>query len=108
MKFVQKYLKEFPYGDYSDAAVMLRDKILFNLPENNLTKKLDYINKIIKNYQGEIAKKALVEKAKILFKMKKYEEILKMEEELEKIDEKIFPDKKEFLKKVITIVISSP
>jgi len=100
LKYINKYLKEFPYGDYSDAAVALRDKILFNLPENNLTKKLNYIDKIIKNYQGEIAQKALVEKAKILFKMKRYQDILKIEKKLLDIPDKVFPDKKEFLKKV--------
>lgn len=100
LQFIEEYLKKFSYGDYSDAAKALRDKILFNLPENNLTKKLNYIENILKNYQGEIAKKAIVEKAKILFKMKKYDEILKLEDKLKNIPEKIFPDKKEFLKKV--------
>jgi TolA-binding protein len=99
--FINKYLKEFPYGDYSDAAKILRDKILFNLPESNLTKKLEYINNILKNYQGEIALKALVQKAKILYKMKKYDEIVKMLPKLKTIPEKYFPDKKEFIKKVL-------
>jgi len=99
--FINKYLKEFPYGDYSDTAKILRDKILFNLPESNLTKKLEYINNILKNYQGEIALKALVQKAKILYKMKKYDEIVKMLSKLKTIPDKYFSDKKEFIKKVL-------
>ncbi|WP_244924461.1 tetratricopeptide repeat protein [Caminibacter mediatlanticus] len=98
--FIDRYLKEFPYGDYSDNAKSLRDKILFNLPESNLTKKLNQIEKIIKNYEGEIKQKAIVKKARILFKLKKYDEILKMEDLLNKIPDNIFPDKKEFLLKV--------
>ncbi|WP_457559888.1 tetratricopeptide repeat protein [Caminibacter sp.] len=101
LKYVEKYLKLFPYGDYSDAAKMLRDKILFNLPENNLTKKLNYINVIIKNYQGEIKQKAIVQKAKILYDMKKYSEIIKMLNQLKQIPKNIFPDKEKFIKKVL-------
>ena len=101
LEYIEKYLKEFPYGDYSDAAKILRDKILFNLPENNLTKKLQNIEVILKNYQGEIRQKALVEKAKILYKMKKYEDIIKMMDELKKLPQTVFPEKKEFLNRVL-------
>jgi len=99
--FIDKYLKEFPFGDYSDAAKILRDKILFNLPESNLTKKLQYIENIIKNYQGDIRQKAIVEKVKILYKMKKYDEIVKMLDKIKNIPDSIFKEKKEFIKKVL-------
>ena len=101
LQFIDKYLKEFPYGDYSENVKSLRDKVLFEVPENNLTKKLQYIDKVIKEYANtDIAKKALVEKIRILYKMKKYEDILKLEKEIEKLPEKLFPEKKDFIKKV--------
>ncbi|MEO1923753.1 MAG: hypothetical protein ABGX25_04485 [Nautiliaceae bacterium] len=100
LKFVERYLKEFPYGDYADAVSSLRDKILFQIPENNLTKKLEYIDKILEKYRGDIAKKALVEKVKILYKMKKYKEVLELEDKFKDFDEKLFPDKDKFFKKV--------
>ncbi|NPA12138.1 MAG: tetratricopeptide repeat protein [Epsilonproteobacteria bacterium] len=100
MKFINKYLKEFPYGDYSDQVSALRDKVLFQVPDANITKRLADIDKILKKYTGDIRDKALVEKAKLLFKLKKYKEILNMEQNLSKVDDKIFKDKKKFLKEV--------
>ena len=101
LDYIEKYLKMFPYGDYSDAAKILRDKILFNLPESNLTKKLQNIEVILKNYQGEIRQKALVEKAKILYQLKKYDEIIKMLPKLKNLPKDIFPDKQQFISKVL-------
>lgn len=101
LKYIDKYLKEFPYGDYSDNVKSLRDKVLFEVPESNVTKKLQYIDKVIKEYANtQIAKKALVEKIKLLYKLKKYEEILNLEDEIKKLPEKLFPKKDDFVKKV--------
>jgi len=99
--FINFYLKKFPYGEYSNQVTILRDKVLFNVPDKNLTKQLYYINEIIKNYQNsEIAKKALVKKAEILFKLKKYGEIFKFMDKLENIPKQYFSNKKEFLNKI--------
>jgi len=99
--YIEMYLKRFPFGDYSDNLKSLRDKVLFNLPSKDWKQQLKYIDKIIKEYKGsEIALKALVRKAKILAKLKKYDEILKMEDKLKTISKDIFPNKDEFLQKV--------
>ncbi len=99
--YIDMYLKKFPFGDYSDNLKSLRDKVLFNLPGKDLKTQLKYIDRIIKEYKGsEIALKALVKKAKILYKMKNYDEILSMEDKLKAIPENIFPDKNEFLNKI--------
>ena len=101
LKFINLYLKQFPYGDYSDEVASLRDKVIFNLPDNNLTKALNNINKILKEYKGSvIALKALVKKAQILYKLKKYGEILKMESELKNISKDLWPNRDKFLSKV--------
>ena len=99
--YIDMYLKKFPFGDYSDNLKSLRDKVLFNLPGKDLKTQLKYIDRIIKEYKGsEIALKALVKKAKILYKMKNYDEILSMEDKLKAVSENIFPDKNEFLNKI--------
>lgn len=99
--YIDMYLKKFPFGDYSDSLKALKDKVLFNLPGKDLNAQLKYIDKIIKEYKGsEIALKALVKKAKILKKLKKYSEILAMEDKLKAVPKNLFPKKDEFLKKV--------
>ncbi len=101
IKYINLYLKLFPYGDYSDQLTSLRDKVLFNLPDNNLTKALNNINRILKEYKGSsIYIKALIKKAKILYKLKKYDQILKMENDLENISKNIWPKRDKFLFKV--------
>ena len=101
LDFINTYLKKFPYGEYADKITALRDKVLFNVPDKNATKQLNYINEVIKNYKdSDIAKKALVKKAEILFKLKKYGEILNFMDKLQQIPKEFFPYKKEFLKKV--------
>ena len=99
--YIDMYLKKFPFGDYSDSLKALKDKVLFNLPGKDLNAQLKYIDKIIKEYKGsEIALKALVKKAKILKKLKKYNEILAMEDKLKAVPKNLFPNKEEFLNKV--------
>jgi len=101
LNFINLYLKKFPYGDFSDQVTILRDKVLFNVPDKNITKQLYYIDEIIKNYQdSNIAQKALVKKAEILFKLKKYGKIFKFIHKLQNISKQYFPNKQEFLNKL--------
>ena len=101
LKYINLYLKKFPYGDYSDQIADLRDKVLFNIPDNNLTKALINVNKVIKEYAGStIAIKALIKKAQILYKLKKYGEILQMYDKLKNISKNLWPNKDKFLSKV--------
>jgi len=101
LKYINLYLKYYPFGEYSDNINELRDKVLFNVNEGNLTTQLNYINKIIEKYKGSvIEKKAFAKKIKILYKLKKYGEILKLKDEILTLSDDIFPNKKEFLKKV--------
>ena len=99
--WINKYLNEFPYGDYSDQMLSLRDKVLFEVNDKNVTEQIQKIDEIIEKYKGqEIAKKALYKKIMLLYKMKKYNQILKMENEIKNIDEKYLKDKEKFLKNV--------
>jgi len=101
LDYIDMYLKKFPFGDYSDKINALRDKVLFNIPDTNLTRQLEYINKVIKEYnETDIFNKALIKKAYILEKLKKYDEILKMQKELKTIPKEIFPNRDKFLGKI--------
>ena len=88
-KWINKYLNDFPYGEYSDNIIALRDKVLFEVGDSNLTKQLDRINEIIKKYKGsDIALKALKKKIEILEKLKRYKEILEISKKY-KLDKKL-------------------
>ncbi len=101
IKYINLYLNKFPFGDYSDQVKSLRDKVLFNIPDKNLTRMLNNINKIIKKYKAtDIAKKALVKKINILYKLKKYRDILNLNEKIKNLPKNLFPEKKEFISKV--------
>jgi TolA-binding protein len=99
--WINRYLNEFPYGDYSDQLQSLRDKVLFEVNDKNVTEQLQKIDEIIKKYQGqEIAKKALYKKIMLLFKLKKYKKLLLMKKEIMSLDDKYMKNKKEFIQKV--------
>ncbi len=98
--WINRYLKEFPYGDYSDRLESLRDKVLFEVNDGNITQQLAKIDQIIKKYKGQqIAQKALYKKILLLEKLKKYDEILKMADEIKTLDDSIMKNKKAFLQK---------
>lgn len=98
-KFIDKYLKMFPYGDYSDKLKELQTKVLFEVPDKNISKELERIDTVLKEYNGtELANKALYKKVMILYKQKKYQDILDLEKEILALDN--FKDKKQFLEKV--------
>jgi tetratricopeptide (TPR) repeat protein len=98
--WINRYLNSFPYGDYAEALAGLRDKVIFQADEKNITKQLNIIDEILEKYKGEIVYKALYKKIMIFYKLKKYDEILKLEDKIKQIPDKIFKNKNEFLKKI--------
>ncbi len=101
LKWINRYLNDFPYGDFVDKIESLQEKVLFEVDDKNLTKQLNFINSILKKYKGsEIATKAFVKKIKLLYKLKRYKEILNQEKEILKISDSDFKNKKEFLNRV--------
>ena len=83
-KYVNLYLKNFQYGDYADEINDIKDKILFELDDSNTTLMMDRLDSLIKKYKGdEIGKKALLKKAELLYKMKKYKEFLNLSKDID-------------------------
>jgi len=102
-EWINRYLNEFPYGDYSDQVKTLKDKVLFQTSDGNVTQQLEKIDEIIEKYKGqEISKKALYKKIELLEKLKRYGEILKMEKEIDLIAGEYIKDKNSFIKKIAT------
>ncbi|QIR76179.1 hypothetical protein FA592_08010 [Sulfurospirillum diekertiae] len=85
----QEYLADYKNsGEYVQEVTESLDELFFKLNENNETKLANYYDKLIETYNNEIGQKALLEKAKLLLKQKRYEEVLKLQKDLEKLPDR--------------------
>lgn len=84
---LQQYLKEYKDGDYTQEVQEAMDELFFELKETNTTKLENYYDELIKKYQNKIGDKAVVEKAKLLLKEKRYQDVLKMQDALLRVSD---------------------
>ena len=85
----QEYLSDYKNsGEYVQEVTESLDELFFKLNENNETKLANYYDKLIETYNNEIGQKALLEKAKLLLKQKRYDEVLKLQKDLEKVPDR--------------------
>ena len=89
-KYIELYEKLFEFGDYIDQIKDLKNKILFQIPDKNTTLMLERFDTIIKKYpDSKLSKEALLKKANLLYKLKKYNEILNISKQLIDINKTI-------------------
>ena len=79
---LEKYLKDYKNGDFTDVVQSALDELFFELNETNETKLAKYYDTLIEKYKNKIGDRAVVEKAKLLLSKKRYTDVLKMEESL--------------------------
>lgn len=97
---LERYIKEFPDGDYIDEIERTRDSIFFGASKKDPKVLLAKYDDLIKRYGNDpIGQKALYEKAKLMLEKKMYSDILQVKEEIETLDSERFPDKGEIIKK---------
>ena len=86
-KYYKEYLKRYHYGEYSDFVKERLDLLVFDKKDGNITKTLKQYDYIIKNYtkDKDVQDRAVIEKAKLLLELKRYDEVLKMERTLKSI-----------------------
>ena len=85
----QEYLAEYKNtGDHVQEVTESLDELFFKLKDNNETELLNHYEKLIQNYNNEIGQKALIEKAKILLKQGKYEDVLALQKALSNVPDK--------------------
>ena len=83
-----KYLKDYEFGSFGEFVKERIDKLKINFDETNETKRLNYLNDLIKNYPNDpVVDKAILQKAQILFKNKNFDEVLSLKDELPKSKE---------------------
>ncbi len=95
---LNKYLEKFPDGDFIDAVQTAKDSLFFEVSDLNATAKLAEFDKLMKEYKNDsIGRRALYEKAKLLFKEGRYSEVLDLKDKLESLDETEYKDVKKII-----------
>ena len=84
----QQYLSEYKNGgEFIEEVKEQLDELFFKRNESNETVLAQYYDTLIEKYTNAIGEKALVEKAKLLLKQEKYEDVLALEEPLLKVSD---------------------
>ena len=90
---LNRYIKEYKYGDFEEIVKVAKDELFFDLNDANSSYKLAKYNELISEYEGDtIADKALYEKAKLLLSQEKFGDILGIEESILELDSDIYED----------------
>lgn len=99
LEYLNRYMDEFSDGRYINEIKVAKDGMFFEADDENQTQKLQRYDSLIAEYKDDtIGAKALYEKAKLLNKMAKYEEVLMLEKNLLALDEAIYTDMANILK----------
>lgn len=89
-----RYLNEFPFGDFVSFVNSRLDYVFFDMPEDNKSKLLVRYDELIEKYKaGEIPNKALYEKAKLLLDIKEYQKVLDLKDKVLALPEEFAPDR---------------
>ena len=99
LRAINRYIKEFNDGIYINEISVAKDSLFFDTIDTNATKRLEQYNKLIVNYDGDsIGNKAIYEKAKLLLKDKKYNDVLKFKEDILSLDNDTYKDTHNIIK----------
>ena len=105
LQWYEHYLKEFPFGRFSDDAKEKVDALFIAGNDVNATEALKKYDELIKSYSNNtIAQKALVAKMEVLLKLNRFDDLMKLKPDVEDIkDEKLKQEALDIIKKVVVI-----
>jgi tetratricopeptide (TPR) repeat protein len=90
---LNKYIQEFPDGDYISEIQVAKDALFFDTQELNSTARLVEYDKLIQEYPNDsIGNRAIYEKAKFLLQNNKFNEVLDFKEDLMALDKEKYED----------------
>ncbi|WP_373000718.1 tol-pal system YbgF family protein [Sulfurimonas sp.] len=90
---LNEYLKQFPDGLYDSEVQVAKDSLFFDVSDANLSTKIADYNKLIETYsQDTIGKRAIYEKAKLMYDNGMYSDVLEFKDELLALDATTYPD----------------
>ena len=87
LEAINRYIKEYPDGDYIEEIQVAKDALFFESNDLNASAKLDKYNELIQEYTNDsIGNRALYEKAKFLLKGEFYNDVLDFKEDILNLD----------------------
>ena len=90
---LNKYIKIFPDGDFISEIDVAKDGLFFDTNDENTSQKLIAYTNLINTYENDvIGNRATYEKAKLLLSLKKYSDVLAMQEALKALDDTKYTD----------------
>ncbi len=95
-----KYIELFPYGKSIEEVKRAKDALFFEKEEPKGAEGKKKYDELIERYGNDsIGRMALYKKAQLLFKEGKYDDVLKMENELYKLDTTAYPEANNLISK---------
>ena len=95
---INKYLEQFPDGDFINEVQIAKDALFFDTIDVNVSTRLSEYSKLIEEYSNDtIGNRAIHEKAKLLLEIANYNEILEMKEEILQLDAEVYSDKEDIV-----------
>ena len=93
LEALNKYLKQFPDGEYIDEVQVAKDALFFETADLNATAKLSEYELLIQEYPNDtIGDRAIYEKAKLMLGEKMYRDVLNFKATLLGLDDEKYAD----------------
>jgi len=90
---LNEYLKKFPDGLYDAEVQVAKDSLFFDVNDANVSTKIADYNNLIETYsQDSIGKRAIYEKAKLMYANGMFSDILEFKDALLDLDNVTYPD----------------
>lgn len=96
---LNRYLKEYKYGDFEDEVKITKDALFFDTNDDNFSTKLTHYNELITSYMNDtIGNRAIYEKAKLLLAKGMFSDVLGFKESILALDDEKYSDKDNLIK----------
>lgn len=98
LEVINKYIKEFPDGEFITKIDIAKDELFFEVKDTNTAHRLNEYNKLIETYANDtIGNRAIYKKAKLLLKEGMFSQVLEIQDELPELDESKYADTEEII-----------
>ncbi len=92
------YIIRYKYGEYLEEVKRRKDALFFDVPDVNATQQLEHFDILMNKYSGDtIATRALYEKAQLLFKFEKYQDVLDLKNDLDTLDPTLYENTEQLI-----------